>query len=72
MDASWVEKIDNAGVAYSEGFLEEWLTKSAERGTPASQQLLDNFKVVQAGISNYKRIIRDQEEKLRRIKEILS
>lgn len=64
-------QINDAAVAYSEGFLEEWLTQSTARGTPASHQLLDNFKVLQVAITNYKQTIRNLEYKLDRIKEIL-
>jgi len=72
MDTSMLNQIDAASVAYSEGFLEEWLTQSAARGTPASQQLLDNFKVLQVAIANYRKIIQDQQDKLNQAKNILS
>jgi hypothetical protein len=66
-----IDRINDAAVSYSVGFLEEWLTQSAARGTPASHQLLDNFKVLQVAIANYKQTIRNLEYKLDLIKGIL-
>jgi hypothetical protein len=63
--------IDEAALAYSEGFLEELLTESAARGTPAAQKLLDNYRVVQAGLHRYRKKAKELQGKFDRIRQML-